>query len=234
MAKDIKSSAEKPVLDVGPEVTERAQGAIANLLKAMSGDPRAYIFFYNIVGANKGSLMHRMGIRALEYCALMLVANLIEFQKVQNEERYRLTAKRKPWEEFIGRYMLQDFVEWTTYRIDYEESVGGELTKKKTPPIGFVRLGHAGRNPPKYSPHKNNLRDMQPGDQIGNEDVSPPRLNIKSALEDFYEDIANIVGHGYGALDFSVTADKLEQSKHLMKESEREALDNAAAAVADQ
>ena len=150
MVKPVNTATEKPVVTVAPSVKERAQGAIASLLKAMRGDPRAYIFFHNVVGANEGSLMHRMGIRALEYCALMLVAGLIEFQKVRNEERYRLTTGRKPWEEFISRYMLQDFVEWTTYRINYEELVDGELPKKQqTPPIGFVRLGHAGRNPPK-------------------------------------------------------------------------------------
>ena len=217
MAKAAKTSTEKPVVTVSQSVKERAQAAIANLLKAMRGDPRAYIFFYNIVGANEGSLMRRMGLRALEYCALMLVAGLMEFQKVRNEERYRLTSKRGPWETFIGEYMLNDFVEWTTYRMEYDD---GELTKKKTPSIGFVRLGHAGKNPSKYKAHKNTLRDMQPCDQIGNEDISPPRLNISSALEDFCEDIANIVGHGYSALDFSVTADKLEQGMFLMKESD--------------
>ena len=233
MVTGIKSSTEKPVLDVGPEVKERAQGAIARLLAAMRGDPRAYIFFYNIVGPNKGSLLHRMGIRALEYCALMLVAGLMEFQKVPNEERYRLTSKRAPWENFIGKYMLSDFVEWTTYRMDYEESVGGELTKKQTPPIGFVRLGHAGKNPPKYKSDRNLNRDMQPGDQIRDNDIFPPRLNISSAFEDFYEEIASVVGHGYGALDFSVTADMLEQGKYLMTDADREALDAAAAAVAE-
>jgi len=233
MVTGIKSSTEKPVLHVGPEVKERAQGAIARLLTAMRGDPRAYIFFYNIVGPNKGSLMHRMGIRALEYCALMLVAGLTEFQKVPNEERYRLTSKRAPWETFIGKHMLNDFVEWTTYRMDYEESVGGELTKKQTPPIGFVRLGHAGKNPPKYKSGIHLNRNMQPGDQIRDNDISPPRLNISSAFEDFYEEIASVVGHGYGALDFSVTADVLEQGKYLMTDADREALDAAAAAVAE-
>jgi hypothetical protein len=233
MAKVVRTYPEKPVVTVDPNVVDDAQGAIANLIKVMEGDRRAHIYWYNIVGTNKGSLMHRMGIQALEYCALMLVAGLIEFQKVRNDERYRLTAKRKPWEDFISRHMLQDFVEWTTYRIDYEEMVDGKLMKKKTPEIGFVRLGHVGLNPAKHRQHKNNLRDMQPGDQIGNDDISPPRLNISSALDGFYKEISSFVGQGYSALSYNVTADKLEQGKYLMTENEREALDAAAAAIAE-
>ena len=81
MEKLRKTSTEKPVVTVDPIVKEGAQAAIATLFKAMQEDRRAHIFWYNVVGTNKGILMHRMGINSLVFCALMLVAGLVEFRR---------------------------------------------------------------------------------------------------------------------------------------------------------
>ena len=87
MSKANKPTLKVPTVNCSDEEMERAQAAVADIFMAVEADRSSYAFWYYIIGVGDGSLASLMGIDALTYCALMLVAGLVHFRKVRGEDR---------------------------------------------------------------------------------------------------------------------------------------------------
>jgi len=112
------------VTNFPPNARDDAQDAVSNFLAAMASSPNVTYYWYNVIGNNEGSLLRRMGIDALAYGAVMLVAGLIKYRKIPNENNYTLVADERKWEEFIAAKKLSDVVQFTRVKPRFEDPDG--------------------------------------------------------------------------------------------------------------
>lgn len=220
---------EKPSSEVPNEARAVARNAIANHLRSFGGTEHHY---YNIIGDNDDSLLHVFGTDAYVYHAAMLVAGLIDFRKVRNEQRYHLYVPENAWkDDFIPEYKLGEILQHTKQRVrvTVEDEDGKEGTKE--PFVSFVLLGDPDIAPRVWQPDDRYKRRMSPFDQLAS-GILRPRLNLAPQVEEFLSAIRPVIMHGINALSFGIMKGMMDEAALLPRKKAMATSVSAAAAPA--
>ena len=207
---------EKPSYSVPNDARAVAREAIANHLRSVVGIEHHY---YNIIGDNDDSLLHIFGTDAYVYHAAMLVAGLIDFRKVRNEQRYHLYVPENTWKnDFIPENKLGGIVQHTKQRVRVSVVDGDGNEAISEPEISFVLLGDRDIPPREWQPDDRYKRRMSPNDQLAH-GILCPRVNLAAQVQEFLAAIRPVIAHGINALSYGLMKGMIDEGKLLPRKA---------------